>query len=431
MNDLFIVIKKEVKELLTLKTVIPIIVLTLMFGFIGQSVGDISKKAEEKPIIGIIDKDNSSLSKDIIGIFENKTENIYFFSDTPSPQEALKQLEKKDGIAMIIIPANFGENISQGKQGTIQILWIMEGLGVMESIPTEAVNGMIQIASENISKSLIGKTGEINPDLALRPLNRNQTTYMKEREFEGVSPAHLSAILSSQSTMIPILILMIVLLSGGQVIQSMGMEKGNKTLETLLTLPVKRSRIAIGKIIGSAVVGLILAGIYMIGFGYYMYSFQPQAATLTKAGLTLGALDYLSLTISLFLAIFAGLSICMLMGSFAEDYRSAQMLMFPLIILVFIPFFLTMFKSFYTLPLTIKAVLFAIPFSHPMMAINFLMFDNYLIVIAGIAYMAIFIGVILSIVSYIFRSDTLITGRFEIRWIDKLLKRIRERKKLK
>lgn len=97
------------------------------------------------------------------------------------------------------------------------------------------------------------------------------------------------------------------------------------------------------------------------------------------------------------------------------------MRMFPLIILVFIPFFLSMFKSFYTLPAILKAVLFVISFSHPMISVSFLMFNDYLFVIAGIIYVAAFTAGIMALVSYIFKSDTLITGRFEIEWLDRLI----------
>lgn len=159
----------------------------------------------------------------------------------------------------------------------------------------------------------------------------------------------------------------------------------------------------------------------MVGFSFYMQSFQPATINLAGSGLALGTFDYLLLGLSPFLTILAGLSICMLMGTFAKNYESAQMLMFPLIILVFIPFFLSMFKSFFTLPLILKTVLFVIPFSHSMWASSFLMFDQHILAISGIIYVAIFTTIIMAIVSRIFKSDTLLTGRFEIKWIDKLL----------
>ncbi len=421
MSHFLTIVKKEVRELLTIKTLIPIIALTLVFGLIGQSVGNISEKAEEKPKVGIINEDDSKISSNIVDLFENLSEVVYSSSKDTEATEALRNVEENGGVALITIPPGFGENIRNNTTGNIKVQWLLEGLGIMESIPTEAVNGLIQVATQRLSKTIIGETGKLDPDMALQPVRKTETTYMRGKVFKGLTPGAISQALSSHSTLVPIIIMIIILMSGSQVIESMGMEKGNKTLETLLTLPVKRSHIAIGKIMGSAIVGLLFAAIYMIGFGYYMSSsFQAGSANIAQAGLTLGILDYSILAISLALTIIAGLTICMLMGTFAKDYKSAQMLMFPLMILVFIPFFLTMFKSFYTFPLVLKGLLFAIPFSHPMMAMNFLLFDDFMLVAGGVIYVGIFTAGIMALVSYIFKSDTLITGRFESKWLDKI-----------
>lgn len=415
------IVKKEVKELLTVKNVIPIIAITLVFVFIGQSIGDIDEEAEKKPTIGMIDEDNSSLSKIIAETFDNRSEVVYFSQERGDIQEAVDEVKEEEGVALIVIPSNFGENIRENNSGRIRIRWFVEGVGVMESIPTEVVNSLIQMSGERISRGLIENSGGLNSDIVLNPTTMDQTTYFQDREFKGISPGEISGALSSYSTLVPIVIMIIILMSGSQVIQSMGMEKGNKTLETLLTLPVERRNIAIGKIIGSAVVGLLMAAIYMVGFGYYMTSFQPETVNLAEAGMALGMFDYLLLGLSLALTIIAGLTLCMLMGTFAKDYRSSQMLMFPLMILVFIPFFLSMFKSFYTLPSLGKVLMFMIPFSHPMMAVRFLLFDNYILVIGGIGYVSLFTGFSMALVSYIFQTDTLLTGRFKVEWINRIV----------
>ncbi|MDH4123696.1 MAG: hypothetical protein OEV21_06410, partial [Thermoplasmata archaeon] len=54
---------------------------------------------------------------------------------------------------------------------------------------------------------------------------------------------------------------------------------------------------------------------------------------------------------------------------------------------------------------------FAIPFSHPMLAIRELMFDNTGIVIAGILYQLIFMTAAMTIAITLFKRDILLTGR--------------------
>jgi len=46
-------------------------------------------------------------------------------------------------------------------------------------------------------------------------------------------------------------------------------EKENKTLETLLSMPIKRSYIASSKMIAGGIVSLLMALIYIVGFNFY------------------------------------------------------------------------------------------------------------------------------------------------------------------
>jgi ABC-2 type transport system permease protein len=126
---------------------------------------------------------------------------------------------------------------------------------------------------------------------------------------------------------------------------------------------------------------------------------------------------------SLFLSLIAGLALCMLLGTFAKNYKSAQTLTFPITMLAMIPMFLTMFMDFNTLPVAIKVFIFAIPFSHPMMASRALIFDDYLLVIGGIIYVAIFAMVTISIVVWVFKTDRLLTGTTRFKWMKGLKKR--------
>jgi len=221
----------------------------------------------------------------------------------------------------------------------------------------------------------------------------------------------VSSMVSGQSLVVPIIIIMIVTMSGQMVIASMGMEKETKTLETLMTMPTRRTAIVGGKIIGAAVVGLVTALIYMVGFSYYMGSFTFGGLDPAKYGLALGAGDFVLVGASLFLALMGGLSLSMLLGTFAENYKSAQTLSFPIVALALVPMFIIMFMDFDTMPGALKALVFAIPFSHPMMAFRALMFNEYWLVLAGIGYMLLFNVVVIAAVVKVFNTDRLLTGR--------------------
>jgi ABC-2 type transport system permease protein len=264
--------------------------------------------------------------------------------------------------------------------------------------------------NQGISRELIQQDSSSDPNLVLNPTTRTDITFFKEKEIDGLSPSQLGNMLISQSIVIPVVVMMLIIMAGASVISSMGLEKENKTLETLLTLPVRRSHIVIGKMIGSALVGMIMAAIYMLGFSRYMNSFQGADISLADFGLALGMQEYLLVGISLFVALLAGLSLCIVLGTFAKNYRSAQALIFPITALALLSAFIVMFKDFDTIPSILKVLVFAIPFSHPMMAIRALMLDNYALVIGGIAYSALFTAIMIGVAVRIFNSDRLLTG---------------------
>ena len=406
------IVKKEFKELFTLSTLIPLVVIAMVFAFVGQSIGNIGETMEEKPVIGIVDRDDGDFSDIAMAVLMERGEVIYDGSDA---EEGLEEVREGNGVALLVIPEDFSQSIDANQPGEIEIYWIMKGAGMMDSISSGVVEGLIQAVNQGISTKLIQQDSSSDPVLVLNPTTRVETTFFKGKEVEGLSASQLGNVLSSQSIVIPIVIMMLIIMSGSSVISSMGMEKENKTLETLLTMPVRRSHVVIGKMIGSALVGMIMAAIYMIGFSRYMSSFQISDINLADFGLALSMQDYLLVGVSLFIALLAGLSLCIVLGTFAKDYRSAQTLIFPITALAMISVFITMFKDFDTIPAVLRILVFAIPFSHPMMAMRALVMDNYPLVIGGIAYTAVFTVIMVAVAVRIFNSDRLLTGRVQKR----------------
>ena len=416
MSALGNIIKKELRELLTPATILPIVVIALIFGSIGSSMEGIQEGLQEKPILGIINEDNSTLSTIVVSILENESDVIFNSSDIADKQYGLEQVKQQDGMALIIITQNFSKDILNDTRAVLEVYWIMKGAGLFDTISSGVVEQLISSINREISKVLIEDNTTVNASIALWPTSRIDTTYFKDREI-GLSPGAITGMLSFQSMLIPIVIMMIIIMAGSMVISSMALEKENKTLETLLTLPVKRTHIVTGKIVASAIIGLLFAVVYMFGMSRYLQGFQmSEGLNLADFDLALTSSDFILIGISLFITLIAALALCMLLGTMAKNYKSAQTLTFPVTMLAMIPMFVTMFADFDTLPLALKGLLFAIPFSHPMMAPRALIFNDYLLVIGGIIYVLIFAIVMILIVVWVFKTDRLLTGSTRKKW---------------
>jgi len=409
MTALTNIIRKELKELLTPSVILPVIIMALLFGSMGTAIGDLAQQAQAKPTIGVVPMDQGVLGNVSLQVLEAGANVAY---NGTSMDDALQAADANGGIAVLYMPTNFTASILGGDRGQIEIYWIMRGAGIFDSISSNSLEALLGGVSQAISRYLIGTGTSVPANVVLIPTDRMDTTYYKGVVMAGVSPSVLGNMLVSQSTFVPVIIMMIVLMAGSMVVTSMGMEKENKTLETLLTLPVGRGSIVAGKLIASALVGLFMAAIYMVGFGYYIGGLSSSApVNLADFGLTLTSLDYVLLGISVFAALFAALALCMVLGTFAKNYKAAQTLTMPITFLAMVPMFMTMFWDYSTLPPAAQAIVFAIPFSHPMMAMRSLMFKDYLFVLAGIGYSLAFALVMILIAVWIFRTDRLLTGR--------------------
>jgi len=178
-------------------------------------------------------------------------------------------------------------------------------------------------------------------------------------------------------------------------VSSIALEKENKTLETLLTLPGKERNNSYRKMVAAAIVGLLIAIAYIVGFGLMMPSLTGSATgtttglTLGALGLNLNALDYLIMGLLLFLSIFFSLAASLLLGVFSEDAKNAQVVVAPIMILAILPYYLFSFQDLGSMTPIVKALALLDPFTYPMIAYKNLMFGNMQYPLIGIAYILI------------------------------------------
>lgn len=403
------IVIKEVKELLTPGTLIPIIIFAVIFGSLGSAFGGATSQLSEPPKLGVINQDNSTMSHFVQMDLEANSKIVYNGTDV---QAGIQAVTQQDGAALVVITSSFGSNITNNESGVVQIYWIMKGTGILDSISSSTADSVLAKVQKDLSKALIDTHADIDSTVILNPINATQNTIFKGKEMAGINPATISAVMAGQSIVVPLIVVMVVIYAGTMVVTSMGSEKENKTLETLLTLPVRRSSIVFGKLAGAAIVGLVFAAIYMVGMGYYMSSLTGSSSIdLSKYGISLNLLDYVLVGISLFLALLFALGLCMILGIFTKNYKAAQTMTLPVTMLALIPMFVLMFTDFNTLPLVAQVFVFAIPFSQPIIAMNSLMFGQVTIVLMGIAYEVGIALVTIFIAVQLFKKDILLTGR--------------------
>lgn len=432
MNHILNIMRKEIKEMLTPGSVISVLVMVVLFAGLGGLINSEVDKASEMPTIGYIGPTDGEFHEwniytELRDMYGPAADYKIILIDGSDVDSIMKSMEDNGLSTVISVPSDIYSELGAGNQVSISQYYLYEPTGMFGSISSTVTTMIVSSLNTSLSKILIDEGSSSTYEFVTNPLvsgNDQINTIVNGVPYQGITPYDISSEVTNKTMMIPLVIMMIIIMVGSIVISSMGSEKENKTLETLLTLPIKRTSIVSGKILAASVVGLVYGLAYLVGMSIYMNAMTSSMSTgsvdLDALGMSLDTMDWILIMISMFLAIVCALGMCMVLGAFAKNYKSAQTMMMPLSILAMIPMFITMFSGWYGSGMGVKAITFAIPFSHPMMAMQALMYGDVSLVLAGIAYTTVFAVAMIAITVWLYRSDILITGLGQNKLVQKL-----------
>ena len=414
------ILVKELKELIRDPKILlgMIVVPLLMFPVLGLVLGYAVESAQEqaeKATILVLNNDGGNWSQIFIYSL-NLSMRVSVYNNV-APEEALAQdlLSKNNSTEFIEIPDGFSANMTAHTGGNTNITATLDVYGVFTG------GGIFtNIGSSVIDNAVYGFNRLIAPNVVFTA----KSTIIKGEIEKGIDPATLSILMLSQSIALPITIMILLTYAMQIAATSVAMEKEEKTLETLLTLPVDRFAILMGKLSGSIFVAGVGALAYMIGYNYMLGSlmFGIQTGTsidLVKLGLVPSALGYLLLGTSLFVTLLSALALAVIMSAFSEDVRGAQALVGYTYPLVFIPALALMYLDINTLPLALKVVLYAIPYSQPIIASKAIVIGDYWTAIFGIVYVAAFTMVVMYVASRLFATEKILTAKLKFKGLRK------------
>ncbi|MEM3783485.1 MAG: ABC transporter permease [Candidatus Bathyarchaeia archaeon] len=411
---------KELKELardpkiLLGMIIVPLVMFPVMGAVMGYAVQTAQEQAIKAKLI-VVDNDVGNWSSAFIGFLKGFNITVYVENNTKLGNEKVLELLSKYNTTQILeIPEGFSKNVTAhfsnpSVKASLRFYGVLRGTSVFESVGSSVVDALIN---------------QFNRAVAPDVLYSEKATVVKGEIKYGVDPSTVSGLLMSQSIVLPITIL-ILLMSAVQVAAaSVAMEKEEKTLETLLTLPMDRLAILWGKLSSSIIVAAIGAVAFMAGYGYVLGSVMtsiPESLNLDLAalGLAPSAFGYLLLGLALFVTLLSALALAVIMSAFAEDVRSAQSFVSYIYPLVFIPSIALMYLDINTLPFAVRLVFYAIPFSHPVIASKAVMMGDYWIVIFGIVYVSAFTLVVMYAASRLFATEKILTAKLKFKGLKK------------
>lgn len=221
----------------------------------------------------------------------------------------------------------------------------------------DALNEM----GQNVSYYLLTRAGISSPSVYLNPLRLSFVTYLNGREF-STSPVYIFEGAQMEDLVLPLALASLSLTVSEMSATFVATEKEEKTLETLLSMPVPRRDLMVSKVLSSLVVSVMGTAFYFIGL--FLYSdlvFAAQAPVFVVSAPALAAF-VASLALS---AVFSG-ALGVLVGLLSEDMRVANTFMGVMMIPVLLPAFLYLIGgSVSTAPPLLRDILLALPPTYP------------------------------------------------------------------
>jgi ABC-2 type transport system permease protein len=366
----------------------------------------------QRATILVVDNDNGKWSQAFIGNLSTIM-NVEIINNT-SPQTVIDQglLAHYNSSTFVVVPFGFSDNITRHKNGEQKLTGTVDtysifngGGGIFSGISGSTVNAVV---------------GGFNRAEAPDVVSISESSVIKGTIAKGASVSVLSSLMLSQSIALPITIMIMLTYAMQIAATSVAMEKEEKTLETLLTTPVDRFAILMGKVSSTIIVAGAASIAVLVGYNYMIGSISNSIAgnvggsvDLVALGLVPSVWGYILLGVSLFFTLMSALALAVIMSAFSENVRGAQALVGYIYPLIFIPSLALVYLDVNSLPLAVKAIFYAIPYSHPIIAAKAVVTGDYGTVIFGIAYVAIFTIAIMYIASRLFATEKILTAKLK------------------
>ena len=403
MGSLLPLIEKEIKDLLRdpriyiglLAPILTMPILGLVISTVMQS--SIETISREGIKVAVIDLDRTSTSREFMGFIRSLGLNVSEFPPLEI-EDAIKELKGSDTRILMVVPNGFESNITSFRKAQVNVFFIVKSTGLTSIGIFSVVENVLNAYSKALVESFISsKSPEVNPEDVLNPLTTVSYTVVKDRVLK-VSPGVLfNQFFMSSGIMVPI-VLMLVSTSVAQIAATAtAVENEEKTLETLLTLPIGRYSILMGKLIGSAVVAMLGTIIFIVGLIVYFQSIfslpivAEEGLTISLELPTASFESYVMLFISLLIAIFFATSLGVIIGALSSDVRISGSLVGFVQIPIMVPMFMVIYGDVRSLPLALQIFIYALPPSYPMLIAQSMFFTELPFeVLLGIPYSAAF-----------------------------------------
>jgi sodium transport system permease protein len=326
---IYTIFKKELKDTLrdrrTILTmiVVPVLVFPVIMGLFGSVSSSLEESQDEKQLnIALISANTSNTFTRRLSAIPDSLgpKKLIFMEDTLG----LRNLIDQDSVQIaIVIPSDYDQKLEDGKSAEVAIFLKEVNMGYKTRVKTY----LSIIENQTLNQRLIALNLS---NESINPINENFINLSSNKEMVGKIAGGFLPYLFIIFGFIGCLYPAIDLFTG---------EKERKTLETLLTTPVPRWEILVGKMLVIVVSGIAAATFALFGLFLALNVFEliPNSEIMEVVNSILSISFILSLYLMLIplTIFFAGAMIPITI--YAKSFKEAQSILTPLNFVIILP----------------------------------------------------------------------------------------------
>jgi ABC-2 type transport system permease protein len=416
MRIFIVLLKKELRELLTWQIIVPIVLIAALFFGLGDVLRSEQERSAKNQSVLLVLEDTSPAAQKITDVLKQASFTVTQKTIPPDQATVVAAARQESLNVALVVPKDFGTSIANGTSPTITSYTLLNDLSIIGNRNALVVQEALRALNTYFTAEIISTRTTLNTRTTLSPITTDSVVVVGDKSAK-TDPAQLLSLLTQQNTLIPLILFLVITFATQMIATAIASEKESKTLESLLTMPVPRGAIVASKMIASGLIALGMSAVYLIGFQNYLRSVTEGITSnaapnaLKELGLVLQSTDYVIIGGMLFLSILTALALALILGTFAEDIKGVQGLLAPLMIMMMVPYLASLLIDLQSASPFIKIGINAIPFTHAFQVVPNVYLDRTDAIWGGAAYLVFLCFILTFIATKIFTTDRIITQR--------------------
>src|SRR5450756_3061302 len=119
MRRFFVILKKELKEMLTWQTLVPILVIMVIYSFLGRTISQEQKKQAAPQPVTVVDLDRSQTSQMLADILTKVNFKVTTVNEGVV-DDIVRKVASEKGTAVLVIPQGFEAGIRAQRPQKVQ-----------------------------------------------------------------------------------------------------------------------------------------------------------------------------------------------------------------------------------------------------------------------------------------------------------------------